>query len=138
MRFKKIISFLFLTILMTSLVQTAYGATSLIGDNKCVKGKGENCTICDFLQLFVDGADIMVALSGTFAILMFIYGGMVWITSYGNEARVKQGRDIITATVTGIVIVLMAWTMVNLIIGSMAGIGQIKWSVNANGVCAGV
>ena len=134
MKIKKIISFLFLTALMLMLAPTVYGATNLLQDIPCAQKDGADCTICNFLQLFVNGADIMVALSGTFAILMFIYGGVTWITSYGNEARVKQGREIIIATVTGIVIVLMAWTIVNLIVGSL-GAGKIDW-INADGMCA--
>lgn len=88
----------------------------------CVSKEG--CSLCDFLTLFINASNILVALSGTFAILMFVMGGMVMITAYGNDARVKWGKDILIATVTGIVIVLFAWTLVNVIIGSLFGGGN--------------
>lgn len=87
-----------------------------------------NCSPCDFVQLFVNGADIILGLTGTFSIIMFVYGGFWMITAYGNQTRFQHGKDTIVATVIGILIVLMAWTFTNLIILSLYG-GESKTSV---------
>ncbi|MDO8669465.1 MAG: hypothetical protein Q7K65_04185 [Candidatus Buchananbacteria bacterium] len=124
-----IILFLFLSVQVAS-------AVSLIGEdlaNRCASKEG--CGLCDFIGLFVTGADILVGLSGTFAILMFVYGGLVLITAYGNDSRITWGKNILTATIIGILIVFFAWTLVNVIIGALFGHPNFEW-FNTNGVCS--
>src|SRR3989339_44621 len=84
-------------------------------------GNNQDCNPCDFVQLFINGSDIIIGLSGAFAILMFIFGGLMMLTAYGNDARVQWGKDILLATVVGIFIVLFAWTIINLITLSLYG-----------------
>lgn len=107
----------------------------LIGLDTCVNTG--NCTLCDFLQVFVNAADILVGLSGAFAVVMFVYGGIVMITAYGAESRIKWGKDILIATTIGILIVLLAWFLVNIIIGSLYGTSSrtfVTW-YNPQGIC---
>ena len=80
-----------------------------------------NCTPCDFLQIFVNGSNIIVGLTGVFGVLMFVYGGIVMITAYGNEARITWGKNILISTVVGIFIVLLAWSFIKIIIGAFFG-----------------
>ncbi len=81
----------------------------------------DNCNPCDFIKIFVTGADIIVMLTGIMSIVMFVFGGIIMITAYGNEARVKWGKDVLIATVIGIVIVMLAWTLVNTVILALYG-----------------
>ncbi|MFA4871732.1 MAG: pilin [Patescibacteria group bacterium] len=87
--------------------------------NQYAKGA---CGLCSFIKMFVKAADILVGLSGVFLILMFIFGGFVMITAYGNETRVKWGKDALVAAVIGIFIIMLAWTLINTIIYSFYGI----------------
>ena len=97
MKYKKIfIPIITVFILLIPLIASAQ-ATNLLSGIDCIKSG--NCDLCDFIQIFVNSSDVLVGLSGTFAILMFIYGGIVMITAYGNEAKIKWGKDILVATV---------------------------------------
>jgi uncharacterized membrane protein (DUF485 family) len=98
----------------------AASGTTLIPAGESCEQRGD-CTPSDFVALFVRGADIITGLAGTMSILMFVYGGFLMITAYGNDAKIKQGRDVIIATVIGIIIILLAWTLVNLVIMSLYG-----------------
>ena len=80
------------------------------------------CGLCSFIKMFVRAADILVGLSGVFLIVMFIFGGFVMITAYGNETRVKWGKDALVAAVIGIFIIMLAWTLINTIIYSFYGV----------------
>ena len=120
-------------VLLISHISQAISYQGTLFENiACVEGT-EDCTVCDFVELFVNGANILVGLSGAFAILMFIYGGLVFITAYGNETRIKWGKDILIATVVGIFIVMLAWTLVNVIIEAMFGGSSFSnWSSTNN------
>ncbi|PKM88213.1 hypothetical protein CVU83_02070 [Candidatus Falkowbacteria bacterium HGW-Falkowbacteria-2] len=53
---------------------------------------------------------------GTLALVMFIYGGLIWMTSSGSSEKVKQGRDIILWSVIGLVVIFSAYTIVRFVI----------------------
>ena len=142
MKLKKILLILVVLGLLLFLVDSVQ-AQSLVPEelaNKCKLGpEAGSCTPCDFVQLFVNASNILVGLSGAFAVLMFVYGGIVLITAYGNEARIKWGKDILIATVVGIFIVMLAWTFINVVTGAVLGVANPitqNW-YNTNGVCGG-
>lgn len=78
-------------------------------------------SICDFVNLAVRAGDLLIAISGALAVAMFIYGGFWMLTAYGNKERIKKGKDAMIATVFGIFIVLLAWTLVNTIFLGLYG-----------------
>lgn len=59
------------------------------------------------------GRIIGVALSfvGALFLLLMIYGGFTWMMARGNEAEVTKAKDLITAAVIGLVIVLAAYAI---------------------------
>lgn len=87
------------------------------------------CTPCDFINIFINASDIILGLSGTFAVIMFVYGGLVMITAYGNEARIKWGKEILIATVVGIFVIVLAWSTVHLIVTSLLNNPNSEWNV---------
>lgn len=93
---------------------TAHAANYLLDGITCI-GDGVSCTPCDLIRVLLNAADMIVALSGTFGIVMVVYGGFVLVTAYGNDSRVKWGKDTIIASIIGIIIVMMAWTLINVI-----------------------
>ena len=129
--FTKIITIFLIVVFTFSIAHTVHGALVDVlpcAERGCLdklpKGADPSqcdCGPCDFVALSVNASNIIVGLSGTFSVLMFVYGGIVMLTAYGNESRVKWGKDILVATVIGILIVLLAWTFINLLIGSFFG-----------------
>lgn len=53
---------------------------------------------------------------GSLALLMFVYGGITWMTSSGNQEKVKKGRDIIVWAAIGLVIVFSAYGLTRVLI----------------------
>ena len=60
---------------------------------------------------------------GLVATAFLIYGGFMYITSSGNEQNVDKAKKIIMYAVVGIVIILLAFALVNTILGGL-GAGQ--------------
>jgi len=86
--------------------------------SKCL-GVGD-CTLCDLIQVGVNFSDLIVAFSGAIAVLMFIIGGIMMITAYGSD-RITMGKNIIVATIVGLLIIFTAWTVVNTLILALYG-----------------
>jgi len=65
-----------------------------------------------------DLGEIIGALIGTFLsflgiifLILIIYGGFVWMTSGGNEAKVYKAKGIIRQAIVGLIIVLSAYSI---------------------------
>ena len=55
----------------------------------------------------------LFSIVGALFLLMFIYGGIIWITSQGNPEKLKKGFDTFVSAVIGLVIVFSAYMLVN-------------------------
>ena len=119
--------------LLFSNVSMAQAQTSLLtrgGANlSACLADGSKCQICDFIQVFINAADMMAAFSGTLALLMFVMGGIIMITAFGNESRVTWGKNTLIAAVIGIFIIFIAWTLVNSIMAAMYGTDKNDWNI---------
>ena len=110
----------FCLLLINPIIAQAADNLFLLKDVPCAT-TGEKCNLCDFMRVFINASNIIVGLSGAFAVLMFVWGGILMITAYGSEARITQGKDVIKATVTGILLVFLGWTIVNFTIEALTG-----------------
>lgn len=65
---------------------------------------GLDCVLLTFGNI----ANLILSATGSFALLMFVYGGFMMLSSGGAEDRVTQGKTIIRNAVIGIFLVLLA------------------------------
>jgi len=115
-------SFLILTPFAVSLAQTppqppAGDATTPCPtclDNPLCPSNKPNCTSPQILIGTIINAVLGVV--GSLALLMFIYGGLTWMTSGGSAEKVKKGRDIIIWSAIGLAIIFMSYGLVRYII----------------------
>lgn len=63
----------------------------------------------------------LLGLVGSIALLMFIYGGLVWMTAAGNEKKVTQGTDILMWAAIGLIIIFISYAAVRFLIGDVIG-----------------
>jgi hypothetical protein len=64
------------------------------------------------LQTFGNVAQFILGVSGTFALVMFVYGGFVFVTAAGNESRVTEGKKVLTNAVIGILIIFFSGAVI--------------------------
>jgi len=56
---------------------------------------------------------------GSIALLMFVYGGLTWMTSSGNDEKVKKGRDIILWSAIGLVVISMSYALTRFVLSTI-------------------
>ncbi len=54
---------------------------------------------------------------GLVAVIIVIIGGVKWMTSGGDEKKVKSAQQTILAGAIGLIIILSAWVIVKLVLG---------------------
>lgn len=61
-----------------------------------------------------------LSVSGTLALLMFVYGGMLWMTAMGNETQITKGKNILVWAVLGILVIASAYIVTTAIFNAIA------------------
>lgn len=69
---------------------------------------------------------LILGLVGTLSLVMFVYGGITFLLSTGNQSEVKKGMDIIKAAVVGLLLVFSSVLIINMFFGGLFGIGSAK------------
>lgn len=96
--------------LLTTSVTYAAGLVPCGGPNEAM------CRACDFVAM---GQNIMkwfVLVSASIVALMFAFGGMKMVMSAGNTGAVSEGKEMMTNSVIGFLILLAAWLIVNTVL----------------------
>lgn len=61
----------------------------------------------------------IMSVVGSLALLMFVYGGVIWITSFGESKRIEKGKSILTWAVLGLALIASAYVLVNAVINGL-------------------
>lgn len=55
--------------------------------------------------------------AGIVCVIIIIAGGFIYVTSSGNAAKVKRGKDAVMGAVIGLVFVMLAFTITQFVLG---------------------
>ncbi len=61
----------------------------------------------------------ILGLVGSLALVIFIYGGFVWMTASGNVESVTKGKNILIWATIGLVIIFTSYTLVYFILKTL-------------------
>lgn len=64
---------------------------------------------------------VLLGISGSAALIMFVWGGFLWLTSSGKPDQVKKGRDTLIWAVIGLVVIFSAYVLVSFILSALTG-----------------
>ena len=56
---------------------------------------------------------------GSLALLMFVYGGLTWMTASGNKEKVEKGKEIIIWATLGLVVIFSSYVLVEFVIDAL-------------------
>lgn len=63
----------------------------------------------------------VLSIVGSLALLMFIYGGFMWMTAQGSSEGVKKGQEIIKWSVAGLLLIFSAYIILRYVLGALQG-----------------
>ncbi len=73
----------------------------------------DKCGLNEILETVVNFSKLLLALTGSAALLMFTYGGAIFILAAGKQEWIQKGKAAMTAAAIGIIIILGAYLVVN-------------------------
>ena len=72
----------------------------------------------DMPELVGDIIAYILGFVGVLALVMFIYGGITWMTSAGAAEKIKKGRDTIVWAILGLAFVFLSYAILDFILGA--------------------
>ena len=75
----------------------------------------------DVRLIFARVISAALSIIGSLALLMVVYGGVLWMTSRGDSKLVQKGKDTLTWAVIGLAIVFASYAIVNALIQGITG-----------------
>jgi len=97
---------------------------------------------CNIPALIGQIVKTLLGIVGAVALLMFIYGGFVMLTSGGNEQKIGSAKKTLAWAAIGLAVIFLSYSILNFIIGALttgggsSGSGQVSVTVG-NCVCSG-
>ncbi len=80
------------------------------------------CTsLSSVTELFGNISVIVLGLTGTIMLAVFVYGGILYLTSRGNPTTIQKATKALTGAVVGLAIVFGAWTVITYGVGALKG-----------------
>jgi hypothetical protein len=107
--------FVLLAIPQISLAAPAKGFLDFLPAACIEKG---NCSLDDVAQGFVLLTKWLIGSIGALALLYFIWGAIQWMTSYGNQEKIRHGREIMLNTVIALVVAFISFLLVEFFVNS--------------------
>lgn len=71
-----------------------------------------NCVLTQVIRYILGGVALL-------ATLMFVWGGVLLLSSGGNEKRITQGKETLAWAAIGIVVILLSWSIVKFVLSSV-------------------
>lgn len=91
--------------------------------------KGLSATECgdyevnDFVVLAANAAKWILGIVGSLTLIMFIYGGFLFLISAGSSEKVGQAKKVIVAAVVGLLIVFGSYLIIKFALGAIG----VEW-----------
>jgi len=72
-------------------------------------------------EAVIDMVNFFIGFLGLIATIMFVYAGVLWVTSAGEEESISKAKKIMTYAAMGIIIVILSFSIVRFITSSAGG-----------------
>lgn len=96
------------------------------GQSDCSKNRSAaecgDYTVSDIVGMSIVIANWIFGIVGSLTLLMFVYGGFMFLISAGSSDKVSSAKKIITAAVVGLVIVFASYMIINFVLSRVLGV----------------
>jgi len=120
---KKLIISLALVFSLFFVITPNLVAAESIIDNTSVKYDKGDYNLNDMVKIAVRASRWILGIVGSLALLMFVYGGLMFLISAGSSDRVSKAKLILIAAVAGLAIVFASYLIIKFVLGTMG----INW-----------
>jgi len=118
MKIRDIKYLIFSFLLFFLIVNSVFAQTALKNplDPLCDPTKGDCGGFELVIQKLITGA---LGVSGVLALVAFVYGGVLWMVSAGNQTFIDKGRKAMIWAVWGLVVIFSSYAILSFVFGAL-------------------
>ena len=94
------------------------------------KANPNPCTLCDIFKLVKTIIDFISYGLFILAPIFIVYGGIMILLAGAKPSNVDTGKSIIKNAIIGVIIALLAWTVINVILNGLVDQSKFPWPWN--------
>ena len=103
----------------------AYAEVDIIGNDVCSGSEAKNSSVCQqnsqdpftgSNSALLTIANILAWAGGVIAVIMIIFAGFTYVTSSGDDSKVKSAKNIILYAVVGLIVIVVSRIIVAFVI----------------------
>ncbi len=87
------------------------------------KNKPCCCNLSSVERIAVNVTQIILGIAGSLALLAFVVGGVLYMTSGGESGKVQKATTMLKTAIIGIAIILLSGIIVQTILKKLTGVG---------------
>jgi hypothetical protein len=84
-----------------------------------VHGNGQPSELFGAAGIFTTISSLLLYIIGALSVIMIIFGGLRYVISGGNTASVTAAKNTILYAIVGVIVALLAYSIVNFVLGSL-------------------
>ncbi len=114
-----------LVLILLLVPSLAYAEVNIIDPDFCNNNETKNSSVCQSTKkdpltgsngTLLTIANILAWLGGVIAVVMIIYAGFVYVTSSGDDGKIKSAKNIILYSIVGLVVIVVSRIIVAFVI----------------------
>ncbi len=90
---------------------------------QCGNKAADPCTVEDIFNVIVITTNLLIGMAGIIAIISIIYAGFSMVSAAGSQEGITSAKKRLSNSIIGLILVLLAFVIINAILGSTLGIG---------------
>jgi hypothetical protein len=90
-------------------------------------GASGDCELHHFVMIAIWVWNWILGISGSLALLFFIYGGFTFLISGGSSERIAKGKTILINSIIGLAIIFCSYMIINFILVKLGYINAGTW-----------
>ena len=115
-----IISFIFCNNYSFAGDKNGYTSTGQLNDKLTLPNPLTGTTDSENINVLIGKViNAVLGIVGSLALVMFIYGGLTWMTAAGNKEKIQKGKDILIWATIGLIIIFSAYAIVHFILANV-------------------
>lgn len=90
---------------------------------QCGNKASDPCTVQDIFNVFAIATNLLIGMAGIIAIISIIWAGFSMVQAAGNQEGITAGKKRLGNSIIGLILVFLAFVIINTILGATLGIG---------------
>lgn len=113
---KKKLTSLAIILFVSAFIFNLSGVNDVLAASTLTNPLGAGTTVYSLTGRIIS---VVLGLVGTIALVMFIYGGVIWMTSAGSSDKIKKGREAIIWSVIGMAVIFASYGLTKFLLDNI-------------------